>query len=102
MKRRFRPTSEIPSPILATQLHRRQEPDHSPEMRLAIAVLDDAVRSVTVSSDRRRVRPSSPEFLRARAWILDDNREWPFAFTNLCEMLGLDPGAVRQSLTLQR
>lgn len=95
--RRIRTTPDFPSPILATQLSERRRASISPEVRLAIAVLEDAVQSVTVPHDKRRAA-SALEFSRARDWILDDSREWPFSFANLCEQLGLDVDAVRESL----
>ena len=69
-----------------------------PEVRLAGAVLEDAIRVVvarTATHGRARRRR---EFRETRDWLLDDDRTWPFAFLNVCEMLALDPAAVRESL----
>jgi hypothetical protein len=30
--------------------------------------------------------------------MVDDRRDWPFAFLNVCDLLALDANAVRQSL----
>lgn len=86
--------------ILPTQWVRSDKLDQSPEMRLAFAVFEDAVRAITHRSSLLHPR-AHEEFVQARAWILDDDREWPFAFANLCDMFGLDVNAVRESLPLQ-
>jgi len=88
-----------PLELLPSQLPRREGPRRCPEMRLVAAVLEDAIRSVHTGRSRRR--PSRFEFQAARAWLLDDSRDWPFAFANVCDLLGLDATAVRRSLSLE-
>ena len=99
MSRRYVHSLIEPLAILPSQTVRRGIIMRSPEMRLVVAVLEDAVRVVTQDPNglRRRERE---EFLRARTWLLDDSREWPFAFANVCDLLGLDVAAVRQQLPL--
>ena len=99
MSRRYVHSLLEPLAILPSQTVRRSIIMRSPEMRLVVAVLEDAVRVVTQDPNglRRRERE---EFLRARTWLLDDSREWPFAFANVCDLLGLDVAAVRQQLPL--
>jgi hypothetical protein len=41
--------------------------------------------------DRRRAR----DYRDAREWLLDDRRDWPFSFHNVCELLSLESRAVR-------
>ncbi|GIW40591.1 MAG: hypothetical protein KatS3mg076_1168 [Candidatus Binatia bacterium] len=57
---------------------------------LMLAVLEDGIRSYLSSS-----KAVSQE---AEFWILSDRRRSPFSFVVVCEMLGLDPDAVRQAL----
>jgi len=68
-----------------------------PEIRLIAAMVEDAVTCVVrnapaISGARRR------QFIEAYTWLMDDRRDWPFAFVNLCEILGLDGAAVRRSV----
>jgi hypothetical protein len=86
-----------PSLLLPAQWMARGGAQQRPEARLAAAILEDAVRSVarTVIEPGARQRR---ELQEARDWLLDDLREWPFAFLNVCELLDVDPDAVRDSL----
>jgi hypothetical protein len=59
---------------------------------LMLAVLEDGIRSYLGNS---RVIAHEAEF-----WIHSHRRHSPFSFIVVCEMLGLDPDAVRK--TLQR
>lgn len=84
-----------PVAVLPWQWADRRNRSNSPEMRLVAAVLEDALRSVFRNVDARR-GPRRREFLEACYWLLDDSRDWPFAFANVCDLLGLDATAVRQ------
>ena len=57
---------------------------------LMLAVLEDAIRSYLRGS---RLIARDAEF-----WIESHKRQSPFSFVVVCEILGLDPGAVRTSL----
>jgi hypothetical protein len=57
---------------------------------LMLAVLEDGIRSFLSGS---RLLASEAEF-----WIYSRRRQSPFSFTVVCEMLGLDPDAVRKTL----
>ena len=57
---------------------------------LMLAVLEDGIRSYLGSS---RVIAHEAEF-----WIHSHRRHSPFSFIVVCEMLGLDPDAVRKTL----
>lgn len=59
----------------------------SPEKRLALAVLADAVRQV------REGRATDEE-----AWFASPAVDHPFAFVRICELLGLDPDDLRRGL----
>ncbi len=67
-----------------------------PELRLAAAVLEDAIRVL-----RGRAEAGGRferDFFDTRRWLRDDDRAWPFAFRNVCELLALDPIAVRMQM----
>lgn len=67
------------------------------EKRLMLAVLEDAVTCFTKyrrARDRKKRRP----FDEAREWVLERESDWPFAFDNICDALGLDSDYLRQGL----
>ena len=68
------------------------------EVALMRAVLEDALTCVAkqFSSRGRRSQRLARE---AEAWFFADDDHWPFAFVNICAVLGLDPGYVRRGLT---
>lgn len=70
-----------------------------PEQRLMIAVLYDALHCVIkyrCASDRegRRI------FREAAGWMLSEETDWPYSFESICQILELDPNAVRQRLAV--
>ena len=69
----------------------------SGEMALKWAVFADGLRLYwKLAADP--FAHSSPEFQEEEDWVLADNAEWPFSFTNLCESFGLSPQSVRRVL----
>ena len=83
--------------LLPSQLPQRGGYLNSPEMHLVAAIFEDAVNCLLREVSPRRGRRWY-EFLAARDWIMDDRRDYPFAFANVCELLTLDVTAVRESL----
>src|ERR1051325_6277179 len=67
--------------------------DVEPEKRLYAAVLDDAVKSY-----RKLVVVGGRGFAEEEAWLFSDKKKATFSFGNICEVLGLSPSRVRQSL----
>ena len=65
-----------------------------PEISLVVAIFEDAVRCV------QRARPgvTSRQWLEAFEWIASERHDWPFAFVNICDFLGLDSSGVRARL----
>ena len=61
----------------------------SPEKRLALAVLADAVREV---------RDGGHRATDDEAWFASPAVDHPFAFVPICEVLGLDPDHLRRGL----
>jgi hypothetical protein len=76
----------------------------APEVRLQIAVLEDAVdrisklRSIEAT---RRLNPKEVEELReVTSWVKDDSVDWPYAFECCCTSVRLDPVAMRERLLI--
>lgn len=63
----------------------------TPEQRLMLAVLQDALDCIQKHRDRRL-------FDEARHWFLADETDWPYSFERICAALDLDANAVRQRL----
>jgi len=64
---------------------------------LMLAVLEDAVRCIEAGRRRRHfyTRRLAAE---AEAWVRCEQRDWPFSFVIICEVLGFDVDAVRARL----
>ena len=71
------------------------------EVALMRAVLEDALHCVAKQFSHRGRRPQRLA-REAEAWFFADDEHWPFAFVNICAVLGLDPGYVRRGLTRWR
>jgi hypothetical protein len=93
------PTSSVlePTCILPSQLDPHVGSRPGPELQLVAAILEDALNCIVGNAEARE-RSRRREFLRAYEWISDDTCNWPFAFRNVCDLLGLDPMAVRERL----
>ncbi len=74
----------------------RAEPAH-PERKLLRAVLANAIE--TILKDAKAAAPRSVRLRRERedalAWVISTDRADPFAFANICEMLGIEAGWLR-------
>jgi hypothetical protein len=66
----------------------------TPEISLVAAIFEDAVRCVQLST--RGV--THQQSLEAFEWMASERRDWPFAFVNVCDLLGMDAAAVRTRL----
>ena len=92
--RLFQPDIVLPAQFFAT-LRRRSIQD--PERRLVIAILEDAVDCFQKHLWARQHK-ARQLFEDAEAWILSEDREWPFSFENICELLDLNPEYLRRGL----
>ncbi len=61
------------------------------ELQLALAVLEDCVRGLLAGRGRR-----SGALRRDLAWLESRDRQGPFAFEHLCEVLHIDPERLRR------
>jgi len=68
-----------------------------PEEKLMLAVLEDAIFCFQKYLFARDIK-GKRLFQEAQDWILEEDKGWPFSFENICEVLGLSPGYVRQGL----
>jgi hypothetical protein len=69
----------------------------SPEHELAIAILDEAIGDFQRHFAVRDTK-GKKHFAETEAWFLDTDTDWTFSFENICEVLGFDPGYLRQGL----
>lgn len=83
-----------PVTLLPCQYADASAPRLLSELGLVAAILEDALRSL---SRRDPTGPRRREFVEARDWLLNDGRAWPFAFRNVCDLLGVDAAALRDS-----
>lgn len=94
----LQPDTVLPSQYYAAL---RRKTIQEPERRLVVAILEDAVDCYIkhmFSTDRR----SRQLFADAEEWFADSDRDWPFAFENVCEFLNLDPVYLRNGLLALR
>src|SRR3990172_10140208 len=71
------------------------------ERRLMLAVLQDAVECYQKYALARDPR-GRLLFEDAYVWIESGEREWPFSYENICEVLGLHPEYIRRGLSKWR
>jgi len=69
-----------------------------PESSLVAAIFEDAVRCVRRAGGGVTHRESSEAF----EWMASERRDWPFAFVNVCDFLGVDVKIVRTWLRVGR
>jgi hypothetical protein len=75
------------------------QPIATPERRLLLAVLEEAVgtyQRYIMANDRRGHRLLAD----VDAWFACDDTQWPYSFVTICDALGLDPTYVRCGLAL--
>jgi hypothetical protein len=83
-------------PVQFVELLQRPS-DRRPEVRLMVAVFEDALRTFCEcagATGRRNQRL----FRDAAEWFESPDAHWPFAFENICDALGLEPEWIRQLL----
>lgn len=93
IERLLSPAIVLPAQLAA--LHPAVRDDDGPR-RLMLAVLRDAVHTLTVV--RARTRGTTQAIREAQAWVDSDERDHLFAFQRVCEELRVDPSYVRRGL----
>jgi hypothetical protein len=71
------------------------------ERQLMLAVLRDALDCYQDYAFARDPRGRAI-FAHAAQWIDSDDRDWPFSYENICDVLGLDSAYVRHGLSKWR
>jgi hypothetical protein len=69
----------------------------APERRLALTVLDEALRDL-VRYRFARGRRGQRLYWEAYNWVFTDDHAWPFSFINLCTYANLAADAVREQV----
>lgn len=88
-------------PLLAVQLSDRPRYDAwSGELRLALAVVEDAIATVRLTSGVRTPRAHRLA-TDAAVWLASRDTSHPYAFENLCDYLSLNAAWLRTGLRLQ-
>ena len=81
--------------LLPTEFRLRTNTGRIPEVRLLAAILFDALQCIAGNPSAGGGRHKR-QYRDACAWVFEEpNDGWPFAFENVCGVLGLDPAAVR-------
>jgi hypothetical protein len=91
----FNPDTLLPEQYFAE--YPRDNGTHR-ERYLMVAVLRDAVECHQKYALTRSPRGRTL-FAEAVGWIESTDREWPFSYENICEVLGLDPTYLRRGLS---
>jgi hypothetical protein len=90
----FEPETILPSQLLDTS---HLGAAMQPEKRLMLAVLEDAVATLQRGAAATR-RGAARELEEVRAWFASDDTGWPYAFVNVCHVLGFEPSYLRRGL----
>ena len=92
----FQPDVLLPSQFFAAM---RKKVPQEPEYRLIVAVLQDAIdcfqKHLFAREHKARLL-----FEDAVEWIASDDREWPYSFISICEVLNLNPDYLRGGLQM--
>jgi len=90
----FQPDTLLPAQYFDTF---RRKAHLEPEKRFMLAILEDAIdcsqKHIFARDSKRKVI-----LHEAEDWILEENSDWLFSFENIYEVLGFNPGYVRQGL----
>ena len=90
----FEPEAMLPAQFFAAL---RRKPAYRPEYLLAAAVLEDAIECFQKHLEARDTKMRRL-YEDAAEWIASDDREWPFSYVNICELLDLHPDYLRDGL----
>jgi hypothetical protein len=68
-----------------------------PEISLVAAIFGDALHC----AQRASISVTHRESSEALKWIASERHDWPFAFVNVCDFLGVDAKVVRKRLRIR-
>lgn len=92
--RLFQPDVLLPAQFFAAM---RKRVPKEPEYRLIVAVLEDAIDCFQKHLFARDAK-ARQLFEDASEWIAADDRQWPYSFTSICDILNLNPEYIRKGL----
>lgn len=98
LSRLFEPDILLPTQYFL-QLKRKRFP--CGEHRLLVAIIQDAIECFQKHLHARDTKRRQL-YVDAEEWINCDDDHGPFSFTNVCELLGMDPEYVREGLVTWR
>lgn len=90
--------------LITPEQHREQmrsERTDQPEVRLMLAVIEDAVASYQRYADQPG-RRNERLFEEAASWIRSTDTSWPYSFENICAALAFEPQRLREGLETWR
>ena len=90
----FQPDTLLPDQYLETF---RRKAHLEPEKRLMLVILEDAIACFQKYLFARDGK-GKLLFREAEEWVMEEGSHWLFSFENICELLELEPGYVRQGL----
>ena len=86
--------------VITPQQHSDQisaERSDQPEVRLMLAVMEDAVATYQRYAPEEGTRQTRL-FEEARSWIYSGDKSWPYSFENICDTLLFEADSVRKGL----
>lgn len=83
--------------ILPEQLHETSTWPAQPEKRLMLAVLEEAVLTLTRNAEKRDIR-AQRRVREVTSWVAEDAPDDVFSFENICAVLRLDPTRLRAGM----
>ena len=84
------PSSEVPGTVLPVQFFTHTARSDTPERRLMLAVLMDAILELQGGD--------AQEVVDAERWIRDETEHVPISFTEACESLGIEAAGFARGL----
>lgn len=90
-----------PDTVLPVQLYDSMQRPLTPEKRLVIALLADALNCFQRYHIARR-RQGWRDSTEAERWFMSADRDWPFSFENICDVLSIEAHMVRCALRTWR
>jgi hypothetical protein len=71
------------------------------EQRLMAAILEDAI-AVCCKPDPPKTSKGKTLLRESLQWVRSNDRKWTFSFLRICEMLDMNPGAIRRNVRIRR
>ena len=76
----------------------RKESRHTPTKTLPRSDTEVSELMLAVLEDAMRTYKDGVEAFKVEAWVASDDTDWPFAFVNVCNAVGLTPEYLRSAM----